>query len=44
MKKVALILSGCGVHDGSEIQETVLSLLALEQANINVDAKAIFCF
>ncbi|OOE96373.1 isoprenoid biosynthesis glyoxalase ElbB [Salinivibrio sp. IB643] len=31
MKKVAVILSGCGVFDGAEIQETVLSLLALEQ-------------
>ncbi|OOE98511.1 isoprenoid biosynthesis protein ElbB [Salinivibrio sp. MA427] len=33
MKKVAVILSGCGVFDGAEIQETVLSLLALEQNN-----------
>jgi len=31
MKKVAVILSGCGVYDGSEIQETVLTLLAIEQ-------------
>ncbi|OOF09244.1 isoprenoid biosynthesis protein ElbB [Salinivibrio sp. PR5] len=31
MKKVAVILSGCGVFDGAEIQEVVLSLLALEQ-------------
>ncbi|WP_025673508.1 isoprenoid biosynthesis glyoxalase ElbB [Salinivibrio socompensis] len=31
MKKVAVILSGCGVFDGAEIQETVLSLLALEK-------------
>jgi enhancing lycopene biosynthesis protein 2 len=31
MKKVAVILSGCGVYDGSEIQEVVLTLLAIEQ-------------
>jgi enhancing lycopene biosynthesis protein 2 len=39
-KKIALILSGCGQRDGSEIQETVLSLLALNQANMDVDAFA----
>ncbi|MDO6506076.1 isoprenoid biosynthesis glyoxalase ElbB [Colwellia sp. 4_MG-2023] len=33
MKKVAVILSGCGVYDGSEINETVLTLLAIEQNN-----------
>lgn len=31
MKKVAVILSGCGVYDGAEINEAVLSLLALEE-------------
>lgn len=31
MKKVAVILSGCGVYDGAEIYESVLTLLALEQ-------------
>ena len=31
MKKVAVILSGCGVYDGSEVHEVVLTLLALEQ-------------
>ncbi len=30
MKKVAVILSGCGVYDGSEIHEAVLTLLAIE--------------
>ncbi|CAM3614321.1 isoprenoid biosynthesis glyoxalase ElbB [Parendozoicomonas haliclonae] len=30
-KKVAVILSGCGVYDGSEIYETVLTLLRLDQ-------------
>lgn len=28
--KIAVILSGCGVYDGSEIHETVLSLLEIE--------------
>jgi len=32
MKKVAVILSGCGVYDGSEIHEAVLTLLAIEQS------------
>ena len=32
MKKVAVILSGCGVYDGSEIHESVLTLLALARA------------
>ncbi|MGC9450402.1 MAG: isoprenoid biosynthesis glyoxalase ElbB [Oceanipulchritudo sp.] len=32
MKKVGVILSGCGVFDGSEIHESVLTLLALEEA------------
>ncbi|WP_434357539.1 isoprenoid biosynthesis glyoxalase ElbB [Parasalinivibrio latis] len=31
MKNIAVILSGCGVYDGSEIHEAVLSLLAVEQ-------------
>ena len=30
MSKVAVLLSGCGVYDGSEIYETTLSLLALD--------------
>lgn len=33
MKKVAVIFSGCGVYDGSEIYESVLTLLAIEQNN-----------
>ncbi|MGL0819927.1 isoprenoid biosynthesis glyoxalase ElbB [Vibrio vulnificus] len=32
MKKVAVILSGCGVFDGSEIHEAVLALYAIEKA------------
>lgn len=31
MKKVAVILSGCGVFDGAEIHETVLALHAIEK-------------
>ncbi|MCR8922210.1 isoprenoid biosynthesis glyoxalase ElbB [Dasania sp. GY-MA-18] len=31
MKKVAVVLAGCGVYDGSEINEAVLTLLSLEQ-------------
>jgi len=31
MAKVAVVLAGCGVYDGAEINEAVLSLLALEQ-------------
>lgn len=31
MTKVAVILSGCGVYDGAEINEAVLTLLCLEQ-------------
>jgi enhancing lycopene biosynthesis protein 2 len=31
MKKVAVVLAGCGVYDGAEINEAVLSLLALEE-------------
>lgn len=32
MKKIAVILSGCGVLDGSEIHETVSTLIAIDQA------------
>ena len=31
MKKVGVILSGCGVRDGSEIHEAVLALLAIDR-------------
>ncbi|SDJ18163.1 isoprenoid biosynthesis glyoxalase ElbB [Billgrantia gudaonensis] len=33
-KQVAVILSGCGVQDGSEIYETTLTLLRLDQLGI----------
>ncbi len=32
MKKVAVIFSGCGVYDGTEIHEAVLALHAVEKA------------
>jgi enhancing lycopene biosynthesis protein 2 len=32
MPKVGVLLAGCGVQDGSEIYESVLTLLALEKA------------
>ena len=32
MPKVGVLLSGCGVQDGSEIYESVLTILALEKA------------
>jgi enhancing lycopene biosynthesis protein 2 len=32
MKRIAVILSGCGVFDGSEIHEAVLLLLAVKRA------------
>lgn len=35
MKNVAVVLSGCGVMDGSEIYEATLTLLALDKANLN---------
>ena len=33
MKKIGLVLSGCGVMDGSEIHESVLALLAIDRAS-----------
>jgi len=34
MKKIGVVLSGCGVYDGSEIHEAVLTLLALAHAEV----------
>ena len=34
MKKIAVILGGCGTKDGSEINETVTLLLALDQHDV----------
>ncbi|MGB0417016.1 MAG: isoprenoid biosynthesis glyoxalase ElbB [Coraliomargarita sp.] len=40
MKKVAVILSGCGVYDGAEIHESVLTLLTLSQAGAEITCAA----
>ncbi len=36
MAKVGVLLSGCGVYDGSEIHEAVISLLALDRAGAEI--------
>lgn len=36
MAKVGVVLSGCGVYDGSEIHEAVITLLALDRAGAEV--------
>ncbi len=40
-KKVAIILSGCGTFDGSEPQESVCSILAIEEAGFSWTAFAL---
>lgn len=40
MTKVAVILSGCGVSDGSEIHESVLTLLALDREGVEYQCLA----
>jgi enhancing lycopene biosynthesis protein 2 len=35
-KRVGVILSGCGVYDGAEIHESVITLLALDRAGAEV--------
>ncbi|NTU92984.1 MAG: isoprenoid biosynthesis glyoxalase ElbB [Chlorobiaceae bacterium] len=39
MKNIGVILSGCGIYDGSEIQEVVLTLLSIDKAGASP-----FCF
>lgn len=36
MAKVGVVLSGCGVYDGSEIHEAVIALLALDRGGAEV--------
>ena len=41
--KIGVLLSGCGVYDGAEIQESVLTLLAIDEIGaeslcISIDA------
>jgi enhancing lycopene biosynthesis protein 2 len=38
-KKVGVVLSGCGVFDGAEIHESVITMLALDRAG----AEMVFC-
>lgn len=40
MKKIAVVLSGCGVFDGTEINEAVLTFLALEENGVDYDSFA----
>ena len=40
MIQVGVVLSGCGVQDGSEIYEAVLTILALEKAGVQILALA----
>jgi enhancing lycopene biosynthesis protein 2 len=40
MPRVGVLLSGCGVQDGSEIYESVLTLLALDRAGATIQAMA----
>lgn len=35
-KKVGVVLSGCGVYDGAEIQESVITFLALDKAGAKI--------
>ena len=34
--RIGILLSGCGMFDGSEIHETVLTLLALDRAGVDI--------
>ena len=36
MAKIGVLLSGCGVFDGAEIHEAVLTLLALDRAGAGI--------
>ena len=36
MARVGIVLSGCGVYDGAEIHESVMTLLALDEADAEV--------
>lgn len=38
--KVAVVLSGCGVYDGSEVYEAVCTLMSLDRANAEVQCFA----
>lgn len=36
MRRVGLLFSGCGIYDGSEVQETVLLILALKRRGLRL--------
>jgi len=40
IRRVGVLLSGCGLYDGSEVQETAMILLALDRAGALVEALA----
>lgn len=40
MNKIAVVLSGCGFLDGAEIQESVITLLTLDRANVEYQCLA----
>ena len=40
MKKIAVVLSGCGVYDGAEIHEATLSLLAIAKKGCSYEVFA----
>ena len=40
MPKVGVVLSGCGVNDGAEIHESVITLLALDRAGAEYQCMA----
>lgn len=37
MKKIAIILSGCGVYDGSEIHESTMVMLAIKKSGFDFE-------
>lgn len=39
-KRIAVILSGCGVYDGAEINEVILTLLSLEENHMKYECFA----
>ena len=36
MTRVGVVLSGCGVNDGTEIHESVITMLALDRAGVDI--------
>ncbi len=40
MPKVGVVLSGCGVYDGAEIHESVITMLALDRAGAEMELMA----